>query len=487
MRATNKYPILLTILTLSSSQIVFAGSVPFTSDDLNLESAINSNAVILDVLSNDDSGISGDDYKEVVALCDISSSDQDCTGNSYSDANGSASINGTGDNNNILFTSDGSASTLFQFKYVMQNSILSTGSATAEVALTHFEVNNLSDSGTNGCDSAECTLREAIDFAENDGEASIINFSRNLSGTIPLNSTLTINSIDLSILGPGVDQITVSGNDQHRVLMIPLTSERFFMSGLTISNGFTSGSNQGAGIYVQQATETRLENIRVVNNTSNDSNGGGIFVHLAGLRLTNSEISNNTAELSGGGIGINGGFGNDVFLENVTISSNHSNNGTPGISVTANSGQNIELKFITSAFNTGSSVDNHINNSGNITIESSVFVPGLSLQNTSNVTNNSIVQNLLGGVNLNGSNNLTGTGSLDLKPLAALNDTGLKVHAFDTDSIAYNHVDNMAGNSGCGVSVTSDQIGTARPTDGFCDAGAYEYIYIDVIFANGFE
>ncbi len=487
MRATIFKITLLTSFLFIYSQVADAGDVPFTSNDLNLESAINSNAVILDVLSNDDSGILNDDYKEVIALCDITSTDQDCTGNSFSDANGSVSINGSGNNNNVLFTSDGSSSAIFQFKYVMQNSVFATGTATAEAALSYFEVNTLSDTGTNGCESAECTLREAISASASDGEASVINFSRNLMGTILLGSTLTIDSIDLSLIGPGVDKITVSGNDQHRVLLIPLASERFFMSGLTISNGFTSGSNAGAGIYITQATETRLENIRVVNNTSNDSNGGGIFATLAGLRLLNSEISNNLAKMSGGGIGINGGFGNDVLLKNVTISNNQSINGASGISVTANGGQNIELKFITSAFNTGTATDNLISSDGNIVIESSLFVPGLFILNSDNVTNNSIIQNLGGGVSLNGNNNLTATGSLGLNPLAALNQTGLKVHAFDTDSIAYNHVDNNVGNSGCGFLVTSDQIGTARPTDGFCDAGAYEYIYIDLIFTNGFE
>jgi len=485
MRTTDIKPVILTVFILSCTQSVFAGGTPFTSDDLNLESAINSNSVVLDVLSNDFSGINGDDFKEVIALCDINTTDQDCTSNSYSDATGTVSINGTGNKNNVLFNSDGNTSALFQFKYVMQNSASSTGSATAEVTLTHFEVNSLSDAGTNGCDSTECTLREAIESAENDGEASVINFSRTLTGHILLNSTLTINSIDLSILGPGAGRITVSGNNQHRVFIVPMASERFFMSGLTISDGFTSGSNQGAGIYIQQATETKFENIRVINSTSNDSNGGGIFVHLAGLKLSNSEISNNTAELSGAGIGINGGFGNDVTLENVTVSNNHSNNGIPGISVTANSGQNVELKFITSAFNTGNSIDNYINNKGNITIESSVFVPGLSLQNPNNVTNNSIIQNLTGTVN--GNNNLTDTVSLDLQPLAALNETGLHVHAFEPSSIAYNHVDTSVGNSGCGSLVTHDQIGTARPGEGFCDAGAYEYTFIDIIFANGFE
>ncbi|TDR19376.1 choice-of-anchor Q domain-containing protein [Marinicella litoralis] len=485
MRATNLNPLLLTLLVVACPHEAFAGGVPFTSDDLNLESAINSNAVVLDLLGNDDSGINNDDYKEVIAVCDINSSDQDCTGNSYSDAIGSVSINGTGNNNNVVLTSDGNASALFQFKYVMQNSAFSTGTAVAEVALSYVEVNSLSDSGSGGCDSAECTLREAIVFAANDGEASLINFARDLNGTIVLSNQLTIDSIDLSIIGPGANSITVSGNDQNRVFMVPAGSERFFMSGLTISNGKTFVNDSGAGILIENATETRFENLRI---TDNDSiqDGGGLFISNAGFIMINSEISLNSANNNGGGIAISGGFGNEVIIENVTISNNQSSNFGDGLFINSSSGQNTLLRFVTAAFNFGGITDNHIAGAGNVTIESSVFDPGLSIPNSNNITNNSIFKNLSDG-NIFGSNNLTDTDDLFLEPLAEINNSGFYGHSFDTNSLLYNHVDNMIGNAGCEVTVTSDQFGNPRPTDGQCDAGAYEYIYIDLIFTNGFE
>jgi CSLREA domain-containing protein len=485
MKFTKTYLLLVGILLLNYSTCILAGSVPFTSDDLNLESAINSNSVVLDVLANDDSGIANNDYKEVVAVCDINSSDQDCTGNSFSNSAGSVSINGSGDNNNVLLSSNGNASAVFQFKYVMQNSVFATGAASAAVALSYFEVNSLSDSGTNGCDSSECTLREAIDAAANDGEASIINFSRNLQGTIALNSQLTINSIDLAIIGPGVDKVTVSGNDLYRVFMIPAASERFFMSELTISHGKTFGNQSGAGILVENSTETRLENLRVTNNESS-LNGGGLFVSSAGLQLINSEISHNNAANNGGGVGITGGFGNEVNLENVTISNNQSLNSGNGLYINSSSGQNTQLKFVTAAFNSGGITDNRIEGNGNITIESSVFEPGLSIPNSNNITNNSIFVNL-GNGSLVGNNNLTETDVILEPNLVEINNSGLFGHKINTNSLAYNHIDNMVGNSGCGITITNDQFGNPRPTDGICDAGAYEYVFIDVIFNNGFE
>ncbi len=484
MKAKIDPPITLTCLLLLTHSQLQAGNAPFTTDDLNLESAINSNGTVLDVLSNDTSGISNDPFKEVIAVCDSASSDFDCVTTSYTSGNHTVSVNGTGADNNVLLFSDGSMSDTFAFKYVMQNSQNNTGSAQAGVATAFFEVNSLSDAGTSGCDSTECTLREAIDAAANDGEPSDIAFARDLSGTITTNSTLTIDSIDLSINGPGANNITISGDNSHRVLLVSSGSERFTLSGVTISDGMTGSGEQGGGIFIAQATETMLENIRVSNNES-ASNGGGIYAQGAGFTLRNSEVSHNIAGIAGGGVGLNGFFGNDVTIENVTISNNQSNNPGAGLAVVANSGQNVNLRFVTSAFNTGNT-DNRIGAQGNITIESSIFVPGLSIANDSNVTNNTIVQNL-SGVALNGSNNLTNTGSLLLRALTEINNSGLHGHSFSTDSLAHNHVDDMVGNPGCGTVTLTDQFGTIRPTDGSCDAGAFEYIFIDQIFADNFE
>ncbi len=485
MKAAKFTLIVLTALLQIHPQQVHAGSVPFTSNDNNLEAAINSNLMPLDVLSNDDSGVANNDFKEVIGVCNIGSSDFECTADTFATTTGRVSINGSGNNNNVVFTSDANASTVFQFKYVMQNSVMATGSATAEVALTYIEVNNLSDTGSGGCDSSECTLREAMSFADADGESSVINFANDMTGTITLNNQLTVNSIDLSIIGPGADLVTVSGNDLNRVFWVPTGSERFFMSGLTISNGKTFVNESGAGILIENATDTRFENLRITNNDS-INNGGGIYVSNAGLNLTNTEISLNAADNNGGGIAIEGGFGNDVTLENVTISTNQSGNTGDGVYINSNTGQNTQLRFVTSALNSGGTADNQIQGMGNVVIESSVFTPGLSIPNNNNVTNNSIVQSLVTG-NINGSNNLSQTADLSLNPLAEINDSGLMGHSFEPISLAYNHVNDMVGSSGCDTTVTNDQFRNPRPTDGQCDAGAYEYIYIDVIFDNGFE
>jgi CSLREA domain-containing protein len=486
MKKASALIIISLLLIFSHSSEGLAGGIPLTTNDV-LTTAINSNNSPLDVLSNDNSGISNDNFKEVVAVCAIGTSDLDCTNNSYTDGIGTVSVNVSGNDNNVLFASNHNQTHTFEFKYLMQNSANNQSSGTVVLNLAYFEVNSLSDGAENGCDASDCTLREALSAAVNDNQASLINFKRDMNGTIELNNGLVINSNDLTVVGTGADRITVSGNDLFRVLSIPTGTERFSLSGLTIANGQTPNQGNGGGILIESALETRLENIRVINNVA-ENNGGGIFTDNAGLVLINSEISNNTASNKGGGIAVSGGFGSDVTIENTTISNNQATDAaTSGLEINTTFGQTTTLRFITVAFNQGfNGVDSSIDGTGNIIIDASVFEPGLAITNSNNVTNNSIFQNL-GDGSIFGDNNLTELGSILNQSLVEINDSGLYGHKFGTDDLPYNHVDDMFGTASCGNQVTTDQFGTPRPIDQSCDAGAYEYIFIDVIFQSGFE
>lgn len=468
-----------------------AGSTPLTTDDLDLISAINSGSVYLDVLNNDYSGISNDDFKEVIAVCDASSTDQDCTGNSFSNATGSVSINGAGDDNNILFSSNSMFTGEFDFKYIMQNSMLNTGSAIGKVTLDHYEVNALSDAGTQGCDAAECTLREAIVNAALgtvDNNDNTIRFNRDLQGTITLQNPLVIDDALLEIIGPGADQIIISGDNQYRVFNLTAVAESVLISGLTISNGNTTGN--GAGVFIDGARNIVLESLRITGNQSNTDGGGLYFSSGSGI-IQNSEISGNHANGKGGGIGITGSFGSDVFVDNVTISGNTSDDEGAGFYIDAGNGQNVRFRYTTTAFNSTGSfqiASNKVESGGNINFEASIVVSNdmdLVFNATNNLVNNSIIGNY-SGVNFTGDNNLTETG-VALAPLASINETNLQVHKIEPDSIAYNYVDDNFGKVGCGTVIPTDQIGTLRPVDQACDAGAYEYIFIDLIFASDFE
>lgn len=479
------FSLLAFAIALFYTSLSLGQNIPLTTNDLNIKTAINSNNVLIDVLSNDDSGIINDDFKEVIGVCAINVDDENCNYSSYSDSIGTISIAQAGDANNVTFTASHDSTAFFEFKYIMQNSSNNTGSAFVSVNLEHFEVNDLNDGAISACTPLQCSIRDAFNAAAQDNEPSTIKFSESAYGTLVLNSQLLITSNDLSIIGPGVNNLTLSGNNAMRVVLIPGGTERFFMSNLTVADGGI-GENEpgGAGILIQASTETSFDNIRVTNNNSM-SEGGGIAAIQSGLTLTNSEVSFNTADENGGGIALIGGFGNDVNITNTTFSNNQSGLQGGGMYTQSNPGQNITLNFVTAAFNDGFLSDNYIGSNGNIILESSLFSGLLQIDNINNVTNNTISQNTSGS--LNGENNLDETESLGLSQLQSVGRSELRVHTFEPSSLAYNHVDPMVGNSNCGSLINSDQIGTARPVDGFCDAGAYEYVFIDEIFTNGFE
>src|SRR5437867_3971119 len=69
--------------------------------------------------------------------------------------------------------------------------------------LSSFTVTNLFDSGPG-------SLRAAVDAANITSGADVIKFAGGLKGTIPLASVLSITD-DLTINGPGAQQVTVSG------------------------------------------------------------------------------------------------------------------------------------------------------------------------------------------------------------------------------------------------------------------------------------
>jgi hypothetical protein len=477
--------LLISLTTFMIYSQAWSGGIPLTSDDLDLNAAINSQDVILDVLSNDASGIANDTFKEVIAVCDSSSADVDCVSTSYSDGIATITINGSGDENNLLLNADNNASHQINFKYIMQNSANATGSAQVQVMLDYVLINNLSDSGNGTCNASACTLRDAITFANNDNEPSTLLFERELKGTITLNSGLTITSNDLTITGPGADKLSISGNLNHRVIHVPGGTERFSLSDLTLINGKTLNTNNGAGMLIEGSLDTQIDGVRFTNNDS-ANDGGGLAISNSSVTIKNSEFSENLANQHGAGISITGGFGYDVTIENITISHNDALDTGTGLYVNTTSGHNLNIRFVTSAFNLDSTPDNYIEGNGNVFIESSVFDPGLAIPNSNNITTNSVIANLLSG-NVFGDNTLTNvTTGLDTD-LVEINQSGLYGHTFEQSSVIYNHVDNLVGNSGCGTEVSADQFGQARPNSGFCDAGAYEYHFIDVIFATSFE
>lgn len=355
----------------------------------------------------------------------------------------------------------------------------------------YFQVNTLSDTDDGVCDGAHCSLREAINLANYEANPVVIDFQTGLTGTILLNSELQILGTDISVLGPGVDKITLSGQNQHRVMLIGYFADYISVSGLTIANGNSTnatGTSSGAGINAL-ASHLLLEDLRIIDNYNEFLGAGLSYTDGNNAVLRNIEVSGNDSSAYGGVI-INGGDGT-VLIENMTVSGNSSNNsnGTSGMSIISNPGTTTIVRYLTVAGNING---NGIVVSGNdpTFIESSIFADNegtdLIVSSSSPITvNNSVIE--VTSSTVSGDNNLIGMDP-NLTDLMFMPGAKQQVHAFLNEiSIAKNHVDDGVGDAQCGQAVTFDQINMSRPQGAACDAGAYEQYIEDLIFENGFD
>ncbi|GBC84338.1 hypothetical protein HRbin11_00763 [bacterium HR11] len=205
-------------------------------------------------------------------------------------------------------------------------------------------------------DASNCSqcLRGEI-AAAGDGDTIQIT----VTGTITLDSTLGELLIDknLAIVGPGADQLTVSGNNATRVFNIS-SGKTVQISGLTIANGLTS-FDSGGGIL--NAGTLTMTNCTVSGNIAGGA-GGGIS-NSGTLTMTNCTVSENGTGSGGGG----GGIYNDgtLTMKNCTVSGNSAGGGSGGIS---NNKGTLTMENCTVSGNSVVYVAGGISNSGVLTM-----------------------------------------------------------------------------------------------------------------------
>ena len=151
-----------------------------------------------------------------------------------------------------------------------------------------------------GSPPGEMSLRQAVNLADVLTGGDTITFDRSAFANKSV-ITLTAGPLELSnttgpvtILGPGLGALTVSGGGASRVFQVDQGSSAT-LAGLTITGGFTTGD--GGGLLNQGSVS--LVGVAIVANSA--ASGGGL-ANSGTASIVGSSIDGNTASADGGGI-----------------------------------------------------------------------------------------------------------------------------------------------------------------------------------------
>ncbi len=326
----------------------------------------------------------------------------------------------------------------------------STASSTLDTQTNTFVVNACTDTGAGSGNSGD--LLYAVTQA-NANPGSTITFDPSLSctdSTITLSSTLDITS-NVTITGPGASALAVSGGGTDGVFEIeagPTT-----ISGLTITDGYTSGS--GAGVSDGSGATLTLDNDTISDDTSSINPGGGVYFSYRTdtdtLTLDNDTFSGDTADNGGyspGGAILDGGanatLDDDTFSDDTSIGTT----GDAGI-YSANGTVTISNSILDNSSCGGTQLTD-----GGYNVESDDSCGLSGSDSPPSVVNSTTI-------------------GLDTS-LAANGSSGPETLAIGPASSAFEEVPTTTTNY---CTVASDERALPRPgaTGQACDAGAYEY------------
>ena len=215
--------------------------------------------------------------------------------------------------------------------YILLSAVFFCFSAVSEARAATITVNTLTDE--NNTNAAACSLREAINNANNDNTASgagcvtgsgADNIVFAVSGTINLAAVLPniATAMNIGNNTTSAPQITINrdtgGNYRH---LSVLTGASVVFSGIVFNNGFADQDNGGS----IENTGTLTVNNCVFSNNRATYDSGAIRNDSSSLTVINSTFTNNSAGSFGGAVF--NGYGTSFSITGSTFSGNTANIG----------------------------------------------------------------------------------------------------------------------------------------------------------------
>jgi hypothetical protein len=285
---------------------------------------------------------------------------------------------------------------------------------------------------TNTNDSGPGSLRQALAVAH-DGDR--ITFA--VSGTITLTSGGLVVTKNVTISGPGANELSIDGNQGPSVFSVDTIAT---ISGLAIRNGFDGIENPGtltvSNCVLSGNSRDGIFNtgiLTVSNCVLSGNSAGGIF-NAGTLTVSNCDLSGNSSD----------GIGNDALSSGpaslTVVNSNVSDNGLSGIFNSA-----VELGVVTATIR---STTVSGNSAGGV-VTSTNFSRGNVF-----ITDCTISGNSAGGI-VAGVNDFLSVANSTINGNSGTNGGGITVSGLDPSSSIVNTTvsGNSAGTSGGGIAI----------------------------------
>ncbi|MBX7055579.1 MAG: FG-GAP-like repeat-containing protein, partial [Pyrinomonadaceae bacterium] len=179
------------------------------------------------------------------------------------------------------------------------------GAVAALANAAELVVTNTADANDGVC-NADCSLREAVAAANASPTDDIITFDPTVFGiarTITLGGTQlqAVNNGTLTINGPGAGLLTISGNNQSRILFLAVGA-RVTLTGIRVTGGRSTDGGNGGGILTDTDAELTVNNAAFDGNVGPSGGGGGGAIGGIGRTTINNSAFNDNVAFGGGAV-----------------------------------------------------------------------------------------------------------------------------------------------------------------------------------------